>query len=301
MQKGKYQWVIALLFALTYFSICPPLALCAETEPNLFQGKVYNLLNYPVHTIFAGEVAEKMVQVGQYVKKGDTLLKVNLQESDLYNLEKRLDKEQAILNSQLNIERLQHELKLLEEKKEESNQLFSSGMASAQAVQEGKDAIDFSKLEIEHYEKQLVKIKQDLKRERVLISDWLGQKVYKKIPRYSLVKAPASGYIVWENENIKTGSFASGHIFTIGAMDPMIVRTQMYEADTFHLKLGGKAKIILEFADNKVMPATIKSIAWVPLDRNIASPSYYIVELEVANPDNILKEGYRVKVSFPEI
>lgn len=303
MQNKFIKFIIAVLLCC-----CPLRTLClasdgtinAEGNLKVFQGKVYNRISYPVHTKFAGEITDCPAQVGKHVKKGDVLLKIALTDTDLYNLEKRLDKKQTILDYSLEIEKLKQEVKLQLEQKDKAEQLFSSGMTPAKAVQDLSDLINFLNLKINHYEKSLEKVRQDLKRERSLICDWIGQKVHDTIPLYSLVKAPVDGYIVWASENLKVGSFVSGHVLTIGAMDPMIVRTQIYEAEAFYLQPGDKARVVLDFALDNPMEALVKSISWVPLDRSISHPSYYIVDLEVANPENTLKEGYRVKVTFPD-
>jgi multidrug resistance efflux pump len=270
------------------------------TLGNVYQGKVYCSLQHPVRAPYAGEITEKLFHVGQQVKQGDILLKVALPEKDKLNLQASIDKGLLILQTELGIKGLRRTIEKLQDQKNDAQKLLQEGMGTRKAVKDLADEISFQKLKLEQSEKSLVKIKKDLNQQRFLLSEQLGQKVVSDIPRHMFIKAPVSGYVVWENVNVRVGALEGGHLLTIGTMDPMIIRIQMYEADVFNLNVGDTAEVILESAAKQVRNAVVKSISWMPLNKNIDSPSYYLVELEIPNPGIELKEGYKVRVMFPE-
>jgi len=308
MINHKYPAQIALLAALIFTLCATPVSANQKntvgkgsaTLDNVYQGKIYYPLQYPVYTPYAGEITKKFARVGQKVKKGDALLQVALQDGNWINLQNSIDKELVILQTELNSKRIKRTIAKLETQKQEAQKFLQEGMGTQKKVSDLVDEISFQKLTLSQSEKSLAKIKRDLTRQRSLISEQLGQKIINRVPRHLLVKAPTDGYVIWENINTNLGALTSGHVCTIGTMDPMIVRIQMYEADVFDLKVGDTAEVILEFAAKQVRQAVVKSISWVPLNNNIESPSYYFVELEIANPDLQLKEGYKVRVMFPE-
>lgn len=276
----------------------------AENQPihtKVFQGKVYCSSIYPVQSAFVGEVVEKNVKIGQRVSKGDVLLKIALLKKDVYALTKRLDRELPILNAQLSITTLNRELQQREKQKRDTAQLIKEGMASQQAGQDIENEIDFLKLKIKHANKELSTIRSELKKEVAFVGDLLGQKIKKDTPKYALVLAPTDGFIVWERVNIRVGALVAGKVFEIGVMNPMVIRTQMYESDSSQIKSGDVAEVILEFGPEEVLQAVVKSISWLPIKRDLASPTYYMVDLEISNPANSLKEGYKVRVMFPEV
>lgn len=272
----------------------------AATLDNVYQGKVYCPLQYPVASPFSGEIVKKYVQVGEKVKKGDVLVEIALQSKDRVNLEHRIDKKLDILQTTLQVNTLKKIIKKLQGQKKDTQKLLQEGMAASKSVAELDDEIAFQSLKLEQAEKTLAKTKTGLGQQRELISEQLGQKVHNSVPDHLLVKSPADGYVVWENANVRVGGLSGGQLFTIGAMDPMLIRIQMFEADVFNLKIGDTAEVILEFAPKQVRKAVVKAIAWMPLNKGINSPSYYLVELETPNPGLELKEGYKVRVMFPQ-
>ena len=272
----------------------------AATLGNVYQGKVYCPLQHPVITPFEGKISEKLVHVGQKVKKDDVLLKIALKEVNRLNLQNSIDKDLEILQTEMGAKGIKRAIAKLQTEKEETQRFLQEGMAPEKTITDLDDEIAFQKLRLEQSEKTLAEIKRRTKQQRLLLSEQLGQKIVRTIPRHVLIKAPVSGYVIWENVNLRLGALASGNLLTIGTMDPMIVRIQMYEADVFNLNIGDTAEVILEFVAKQVRQAVVKTISWVPLNKNIDAPSYYLVELEMANPGIELKEGYKVRVMFPE-
>lgn len=270
-----------------------------SVHAKVFQGKVYCYSIYPVQSTFIGEAIEKKAKVGQLVKQGEVLLKIELTEEDRYSLAKRVDKELFLLRAQHDVTTLNRELAQLKKKLKDAEELVGSGMAPERSVKDIESEIVFAQNRIQLVNKELAALKRELKNETRMVGQLLGSKASGKIPAYAFVRAPVDGYIVWEKPNINVGALVAGKVFDIGVMDPMIVRTQVYEADTVHINPGDKAEVILEFGPDRIMEATVKSIAWLPVDKKIEAPSYYMVELEIPNPDLTLKEGYKVRVMFP--
>ncbi|WP_319543142.1 HlyD family efflux transporter periplasmic adaptor subunit [uncultured Pseudodesulfovibrio sp.] len=264
------------------------------------QGKIYCSQVYFVSSSYNGEVSEKMVEVAQFVEKGDPILKIALTDAVWNQLNASIDMDMGILNSKVSIAALKQKIKDTETQKSEQKRLASEGMAAAKSIEQLEDQLALMKLQSVQAERGLENIYKNLKRQRQFLSKSLGQKVVNRVPRFYIVKAPMSGHVIWENTNTGVGSWAAGHLFTIGVMDPMIIRTRMYEADVMNLKIGDEAEVLLEYGADRVLKAMIKSIGWMPVNQSIDAPSYYTVELEIPNPDAALREGYMVRVMFPK-
>ncbi|WP_338667752.1 efflux RND transporter periplasmic adaptor subunit [Pseudodesulfovibrio methanolicus] len=267
----------------------------------VFQGKVYCSMTYPVKLPYSGELLEKKTSVGQLVKKNDVLMKVRLKRKDALSLEARLDKKVEFTRQELDIKKWTARLKTLSEQLESSKALSKQGLAPGKGVAFLEDQISLIKFQIEQTRNELAQEKKRAADDRDLIAEMLGQKGARKLDTSLMyVRSPIAGYVIWENTGVELGAIVDDSVFAIGVMDPMTIRTQIYEADMYRLKIGDTAEVILEFNPEKVMKAKLVSMSWLPVDTNIGAPSYYAAELEIANPDNILKEGYKVRIMFME-
>lgn len=306
INKTKHYVLFLFIFplALSLSQYCSagekkPIGTGAASLGNVYQGKAYCPIQRPAPASFVGVVLEKYVSVGQKIKKNEILMKVALSAKDRLALQNRVDK-LSVSDYSMRIAGLKRSIHKLEIQKQDTQRLSNEGMASSRPLAELEGDISYTRLQLEQLIKEFVKYKENIKVQRTLISGQLGQKIGSTVPDYFFIKAPADGYIIWESPNAKAGALANGNMFMIGTMDTMIIRIQMYEADIFNLKIGDTAEVISEFTPKQVRKAVVKSIAWKPVSNGIDTPSYYLVDLETPNPDVALKEGYKVRVMFPD-
>nr|WP_321258605.1 efflux RND transporter periplasmic adaptor subunit [uncultured Pseudodesulfovibrio sp.] len=273
----------------------------ANAVETIFQGKVYCSMTHPVKLPYSGEVIEKKVSVGQLVKKDDVLMKVRLKRKDALGLEARVDKKLEFTRQELEIKKWKARLKTLNKQLESNKTLSQQGLATDKGVASLRDQISLISSQVEQAKKELIQDQKRAADDRLLIAEMLGQKDDRRLDTSQMyVRSPIEGYIIWENTNVELGAIVDESVFAIGVMDPMIIRTQVYEADMYRLKPGDTAEVIVEFNPDKVMKAKLVSMSWLPVDTNIDAPSYYAAELEIDNPDNFLKEGYKVRIMFTE-
>lgn len=277
-----------------------PLGTGATSLENAHQGKVYCSLVHYIATPYAGEVVEKLVEVGEFVKKDEPLLKVKLPMQVWNSLSASIDMEMSIFDSKVTIAALKKHINDTQTKQKELKELSNQGMATVKSVVELEDQLTLLALQLRQAEQKLESTHTKLGRQRKFLSEKLGQNVRNRVPEVAIVKAPVAGYVVAESSSVDEGAWASGHVFTVAVMDPMVIRIRIYEADVMNVKVGDKAEVILEYDANKVHEATVKSIAWMPVNNAIDAPSYYTVDLNIPNPDAFLREGYMVRVLFPK-
>jgi hypothetical protein len=84
--------------------------------------------------------------------------------------------------------------------------------------------------------------------------------------------------------------------FMIGVMDSMIMRAQVHELEAVKISVGDPADVTLDSFPNRVFEARVSRISWAPLTPAVEQPTYYGLELTVANPDLELREGLKGQV-----
>ena len=57
--------------------------------------------------------------------------------------------------------------------------------------------------------------------------------------------------------------------------------------------------MVVESLNNKQMKAILENISLTPISPQLEAPSYYLLELSIDNSDNSLREGYKVRITFP--
>jgi hypothetical protein len=87
-------------------------------------------------------------------------------------------------------------------------------------------------------------------------------------------------------------------------MDPMLIRAQVYELEALQLNLGEAAEVTVESLPGRNFEAQVSRVSWAPVPPPVwvpagqEQPSYYEVELTVPNPDLVLKEGLKGRITL---
>jgi cobalt-zinc-cadmium efflux system membrane fusion protein len=221
--------------------------------------------NVPVISIATGRVVEIAARLGDTVKKGQVLLRV--QSADIATAYS--DYQKAVADEQLTRTQL-----------ERAQLLYDKGAISLNDLQVAQDTDAKAKVDVKTTAEKL----------RVLGSQNLDQ------PTGIVdIRAPVSG-VITDQQVTNAGGVAglgSPNPFTISDLSSVWILCDVYENDLSNVHLGEKADIRLNAYPDKVFTGIISNIGPV-LDPNIRTAK---VRIEVRNP-GLMRPGMFVTATF---
>lgn len=219
----------------------------------------------PVISIATGRVVEIDARLGDTVKKGQLLLKV--QSADIAGAFS--DYRKAVADEQLAKTQL-----------ERAKLLYDKGAISLNDLQVAQDTEDKAKVDVETTAEKL----------RVL-----GNQSLDKPSGIVEIRAPISGFITDQQVTNAAGvaGLGSPNPFTISDLEYIWVLCDVYENDLGNVRLGEKAEIRLNAYPDQVFTGTIGNIGPL-LDPNIRTAK---VRIEMRNP-GLMRPGMFVTATF---
>lgn len=219
----------------------------------------------PVISIATGRVVEIDARLGDTVKKGQVLLKV--QSADIAGAFS--DYRKAVADEQLAQTQL-----------ERAKLLYDKGAISLNDLQVAQDTEDKAKVDVETTAERL----------RVL-----GNQTLDRPSPIVEIRAPISGVITDQQVTNAAGvaGLGSPNPFTISDLEYIWVLCDVYENDLANVRLGEKADIRLNAYPDQVLTGTIGNIGPV-LDPNIRTAK---VRIEMRNP-GLMRPGMFVTATF---
>jgi multidrug resistance efflux pump len=239
---------------------------------------------------------------GQKVKSGEVLARFRIAPEHVLQLQRRVSPTQ-VKELDIHLAGVEKSLEQFRAKQSELRQLAQQNLATPESIAQ----VD---REIQFLNKQRAAMQERLTLERGLVQEdlaalkkLLGEGVSPgHVPKEMPLVAPIAGHVVWVNpdfrENAELGAGAPALI--VGVLNPMRVRTLVHEIEAVQLKPGDAAQFSTETLPGQRFEARVVSIPWVSATPAVDQPSYYEVELEVPNPEFLLKEGLRGQVLFPK-
>lgn len=269
--------------------------------PLVLQGRSYCSVTAPVVTPFAGEVTEILVSIGQTVKKNEPLFKLKLSAADSATLAARLNRRASLQSLEANIQQLTMRKAQLERNITETQQLVDMGLGPRNTLSDMQDQLRLLHSQVALATQTLADARRAVNDDLQLLSKQLGfpQQVGGK-PEHILVRAQQDGTIISLDAALRTGATVSGTLGILGTMDPMIIRGQVHESELARLQGAGNATIALDGGKGESFEATLSRTSWAALDPGISAPAYYLFELVVPNPDNRIKDGFKVQVTLTQ-
>ena len=221
--------------------------------------------NVPVISLAAGRIVEINARLGDTVKKGQLLLRV--QSSDISSAFS--DYRKAVADEQLARTQL-----------ERSKQLYNRGAISLNDLQIAQDTEDKAKVDIETTSEKL---------------RLLGNTNLDHPSGIVDIRAPISGVITDQQVTNAAGvqGLASPNPFTISDLTDVWILCDVYENDLANVHLGERADIRLNAYPEQVFTGTISNIGPV-LDPNLRTAK---VRIEVHNP-GLMRPGMFVTATF---
>jgi membrane fusion protein, heavy metal efflux system len=219
----------------------------------------------PVISIATGRVVEIDARLGDTVKKGQLLLKV--QSADIASAFS--DYRKAVADERLSQTQL-----------ERAKILYDKGAISLNDLQVAQDTEDKAKVDVETSAEKL----------RVL-----GNQTLDRPSGIVEIRAPISGVITDQQVTNAAGvaGLGSPNPFTISDLEYIWVLCDVYENDLGNVRLGQKADIRLNAYPDQVFSGAIGNIGPV-LDPNIRAAK---VRIEVKNP-GLMRPGMFVTATF---
>lgn len=219
----------------------------------------------PVISLAAGRVVEIDARLGDTVKKGQLLLKV--QSSDISGAFS--DYQKAVADEQLAQTQL-----------ERAKLLYDKGAISQNDLQIAQNSEDKAKVDVSNTAEKL----------RVL-----GNPTLDRPSGLVEIRAPISGIITDQQVTNAAGvaGLSSPNPFTISDLSSIWILCDVYENDLVNVRLGEKADIRLNAYPDQVFAGVISNIGPV-LDPNIRTAK---VRIEMRNP-GLMRPGMFVSATF---
>jgi len=278
----------------------PVVQQAAEDKDLVLQGRAYCSLTVAVNCPMTAKVAEVLVVVGQAVKEGQPLLRLDLLPADAASMITRANKGPAIHAQELFIQQTELKISQLDRGILEMQKLSEVNLAPKSTLQDLLEQKAYAMGQLENARQSLADIRRNAAEDLKVLTDQLGYPVASgSQPRTLIVRAKQDGIIIGIESSVTPGAQVGGKVMTLGVMDPMILRGQVHESETGRLKAGETASITLDSdKDEPAMNATLTSVSWVAQDSGLSAPAYYLFELQVPNPGLVIRDGTKVQVVF---
>lgn len=284
----------------TQVNILPPATTqVLGSQELVLQGRAYCALTQAILCPMQARVEQVLAQVGQPVVKDQPLLQLRLLPQDAAALALRASKGAALTAQELRIKEFEVRLSQLERSIKETEKLEAIGLAPRTAMTDLLEQKTVLLKQLDVAQQNLADGRRNAHEDLKVLTDLLGYPVASgSQPTQLIVRAPQDGHIIGLEPNVTPGAIVNGKVMTLGVMERMVVRGQVHESEIGRLKAGEAATITLDSAPGKTMEAQLTSISWAAQDNSLAAPSYYLFELNVANPELLLRDGNKVQVTF---
>jgi multidrug resistance efflux pump len=312
--KNRTLLILAAILALTVLAGVPALAKDKEgqesptpapaittPEPEIsFNGKVFCSLKRPVDLPFKGVITSVLVRSGESVAPGQALARFRLAPEAVLLIQQRLSPAQ-ISDTAVKLAETERNLDAAAAKQAELAKLAVKKLASPQSLDQANhdlQQLTRERAELQAFLRQLRLSAQD---DLAVLKSQLGNGVKSgEIPPEGILRAPIGGYIISIHPELRQGALLdpTPGVLQVGVMNPMLVRAQAFEIEALQIKPGETAEINLESLPGRKFQGQVRRISWSSLTPGLDQPSYYDVELEVANPEMELKDGLKAQIIF---
>ncbi len=245
-------------------------------------GKVQPETEVKISSEVPGEIIELAIKDGDFVKKGDLLVKVNPD-----TLDAQVKQQEAALaatrasSAQRRAEMLQAELDL-----SRASDLFEKGFVTEDELDQAKTRVEVTKAALEAALHQIERQEMQLRE----ATDKLAK---------ATIYSPITGTVTRLNSEIGdrvvgTGQFAGTEILRVADLNNMEVRVQVSEADIVNVEVGQLAKIEVDAFSKEEFTGTVTEIANSALTTNERSQEQlttFEVRIRLDDSENVLRPG----------
>ncbi|MBD5417896.1 MAG: HlyD family efflux transporter periplasmic adaptor subunit [Desulfovibrio sp.] len=271
-------------------------------EAIILTGKVVTTVTRAVPVPFNSVVDEVLVRPGDAVEDGSPLLRYHLQDEAERILQREVTSGAGTEGLKGQVLDMERQLAQLVAERNKSRQLVASGLGSKQALSRQESSVSALRDRIELTQSTIRKTESNFAARLRELSGYFGQPIREgeELPRTLVLTSPIRGYVLSLASNLNPGNLmaANSAPVQVGQLNPVLIQVPVYEADVNTIKVGDKAQVEIPSLGDRKFTGLVSEISWLSTDMNVANPSYYTVELTVANPDLVLKPGFKAVVRF---
>lgn len=266
----------------------------------VISGMLYCSVKQEVRMPFKGLLTAVKVAAGSPVRKKDVLAVYTLDPDERLKLLAKV-RPSHIYELELRMIEIEEALLKLKIRGDEIKSLVDQDLAPAKRYEVISRQVTFAEKQKEIMSQRLGREKLLHAEELAVISQKLGRPVNTSDPPTDgLLMAPMDGHVIWIGSQTKKGAMIlpGQPVFQICVMNPLTLVARVHEIEAVRLKKGDEANLYFESLPEKKIKAKIKNISWAPVDTNLTTPSYYLVDFEIPNHDLRLREGLKVRITF---
>lgn len=269
-------------------------------EPLLLEGRFHCAVRRAVLFPFGGVVDELLGEVSQAVTNGQALVRYRLFPDAAQQVCRRLA---PSLVSELEVQRLQTENRLAQ---------LDSQLAEARGLA-GQNLTPPAQVAWLERETAALRRQAEALRTREVLERRLAEEDAAMLqrllatplsplatPSQVWLTAPLDGRIIALNPRLAPGAEVAQYdpALDLGVMDPMILRAEAHEREAVRLRPGDAARVTAGPLPGRNFTGTVRRVSWAPATQDPKDPPYFEVEVEVANPDLSLKEGFQGRLEI---
>ena len=269
-------------------------------EPVLVDGRFYCSVRRTVLFPFGGVVDEVACEVGQAVTNGQPLVRYRLFPEAAQQLCRRLNPSHV---ADLDLQQMQTENRLAQaiRQGEEARRLAEQQLTSPAQVDLLQRETDALRKQAEALRARAALERRLAEEDAAMLTSLLATPLPPDVtPSQVWLTAPLAGRLISIDPRVAAGAevlqFAPA--VQVGVMDPMILRAQVHERDAVRLNPGAAARITALSLPGRTFAGTLRRVFWAPAEQGLEDPAYFEIEVEVANPDLSLKEGFQGRLEF---
>lgn len=268
----------------------------AQEEELTFEGKLSAQITRDVYIPFYIQVEKVFAHMGENVSKGEKLLEYTLHIKDLRPLQNEIDVAGGIDDLEM------QDINMRQERLSKSSQfsldseLASKGLLSPQKKAQNNREADLLKKRYEAFTHKKQSTQENFSRRLQELENYFGfpVKAKMKLPKRFYLTANMNGTIIDMASQARPGGYLSGKIFTIGQLNPIQAQIEVHESEITKLRVGQTVTVNPVNDNSQKFTGKIIMLSLHPINPAIAVPSYYYVWVDVDNPDQVLKPGYKV-------
>lgn len=264
-------------------------------------GKIYCSAMRWSPLTFPGVVQEILVSPGDTVSAGQTLLTYSLNEQVARELQSELDAGPHSQELQMHLLEVKRQLLELDDQREAASRLSEAKLGSKRAMSRLNTSRELLLEQRRLLTDSIARLQGAYQaRIRELETRFGAPLVKGKIPDRLLLTSEVDGQVLqldmWLRPDMAFGPMQNA--VAVGVMDPVRIRAHVFEAEVVNLAVGETAKVVVGSLGDRELNATVTQIERSPVDLGLDRPSYYGVELQAANPDQSLRQGFKAHIFF---
>lgn len=275
---------------------------CSNSQQALRPSGTMYVNEVQLSPLVSGQVLEVKKSEGDVIEKGDTLLIID---TEILQIQKKqseaqwneIQAQKQVLEAQ--IKQVELQLKHTETKIQRQLELFASGSATQQSIDDLMLQKDLQTQQLNGFKAQ--RTANEALKNRVEAQIALQQKQISD----GILKAPISGKVL--TRAVEVGETVSPQtiVFTLANDQTLEMRVYLTQSEIANLNVGKKVKVFVDAFPKRVFEGTIAVISskaeFTPKNvqtKNLRSTLVYAVKINIPNEEQLLLNGMPAEVEW---